>query len=51
MDENRQGLMISNIPEDINAEVLLSYEPMEKCAVSFVGLHKRNAYIRSSFMN
>lgn len=44
MDEHRQGLMISNIPEDINAEVLLSYEPMEKCAVSFVGLHKRNAY-------
>lgn len=33
-----------NIPEDINAELLLSYFPEENCKVTLRGLHKRNAY-------
>lgn len=33
-----------NIPDDINAELLLSYFPEGSCKVSFSGLHKRNTY-------
>lgn len=33
-----------NIPDDINAEVLLEYLPEGTCKVAFYGLHKRNAY-------
>lgn len=33
-----------NIPDDINAEVLLEYLPEGTCKVVFYGLHKRNAY-------
>lgn len=33
-----------NIPEDINAELLLSYFPESSCKVAFKGPHKRNAY-------
>lgn len=33
-----------NIPQDINAELLLSYFPLGEFKVSLRGLHKRNAY-------
>ena len=33
-----------NIPDDINAELLLEYFPEGTCKVLFRGLHKRNAY-------
>lgn len=33
-----------NIPDDINAEVLLEYFPKGTCKTVFRGLHKRNAY-------
>lgn len=36
--------MITNIPEDINVEVLLSYLKEGTCKVVYKGLHKRNAY-------
>lgn len=35
---------IRNIPEDINAEVLLNYYPTGTFKVEYKGLHKRNAY-------
>lgn len=37
-------MLPKNIPEDINAELLLSYFPEGKSKVTFVGSHKRNAY-------
>ena len=33
-----------NIPQDINAEVLLGFFPQDSFRVKFCGLHKRNAY-------
>lgn len=33
-----------NIPQDINAEVLLGFFPQDTFRVKFCGLHKRNAY-------
>lgn len=33
-----------HLPEDINAELLLSYYPQGTCKISFSGLHRRNAY-------
>lgn len=33
-----------NIPDDINAEVLLEYFPEGTCKAAFRGLHKRNVY-------
>lgn len=38
-------MLLKNIPEDINAELLLSYFPEGSCKVVFNGLHKRNAYM------
>ena len=35
---------MKNIPQDINAELLLSYLPKGSCKVHFGGLHKRNTY-------
>jgi len=32
------------LPDDINAELLLSYYPEGKCKFAFSGLHKRNSY-------
>ena len=37
-------MLAKNIPEDINAELLLSYYPEGKCKVEFKGFHKRNTY-------
>lgn len=37
-------MLAKNIPEDINAELLLSYYPKGKCKVEFKGFHKRNTY-------
>ena len=34
----------SNIPDDLNVELLLEQFPSGKCKVSFRGMHKRNAY-------
>lgn len=34
----------SNLPDDINAELLLAHLPEGACKVSFAGLHHRNAY-------
>lgn len=33
-----------NVPQDINAEVLLGFFPQDSFRVKFCGLHKRNAY-------
>ena len=33
-----------NVPQDINAEVLLGFFPQDTFRVKFCGLHKRNAY-------
>lgn len=39
------GTMIpKNIPDDINAELLLEYFPQGTCKAVFNGLHQRNAY-------
>ena len=37
-------MIFSNIPDDINIELLLSYFPEGTCKVTFGGLHSRNAY-------
>lgn len=37
-------MLPKNIPEDINAELLLSYFPEGYCKVQLKGLHKRNSY-------
>lgn len=37
-------MIFSNIPDDINIELLLSYFPEGTCKVSFNGLHSRNVY-------
>ena len=37
-------MLLKNLPEDINAEVLLSYFPEGTCKVALRGLHKRNSY-------
>lgn len=34
----------SNLPDDLNVELLLEYFPLGDCKASFRGLHKRNAY-------
>ena len=39
-----KDMMPSNIPYDINIELLLAYFAEGSCKVSFSGLHKRNAY-------
>jgi hypothetical protein len=36
--------MLSNLPTDINIEVLLPYMPKGHCKVALTGLHKRNTY-------
>lgn len=36
--------MLTNLPADINVELLLSYFPMGKFKVALKGLHKRNTY-------
>lgn len=36
--------MLSNLPPDINIEVLLPYLPAGQCKVALKGLHKRNTY-------
>lgn len=37
-------MILSNLPDDINIELLFSYFPEGSCKASFRGLHKRNAY-------
>lgn len=37
-------MLLKNIPDDINAELLLSYFPEGTCKVVLKGLHKRNTY-------
>ena len=37
-------MSLTNIPEDINVEVLLSYLGEDACKVTYRGVHKRNAY-------
>ena len=36
--------MPSNLPSDINVELLLPYYPLGKFKVALKGLHKRNTY-------
>lgn len=43
MKEN-SNLPIKNLPEDLNAEVLLNYYPAGTFKVEYKGLHKRNTY-------
>lgn len=37
-------MKLSNIPQDISAEVLVNYFTQDDCSVEFHGAHKRNAY-------
>jgi len=36
--------MLHNLPQDLNAEILLDYLPKGSCQVEFGGFHSRNAY-------
>lgn len=36
--------MLHNVPQDLNAEILLDYLPKSSCQVEFGGFHSRNTY-------
>ena len=44
VDKSDNNKVFKNIPEDINAELLISYLPQDELKVVFEGTHNRNAY-------